>query len=121
MEGNEDETVCIELLGETELVVAVQLSTSSGSAIQGTYINLIVKCWDLTHCYDLGMDFDRLQAVMLVFSPATQMEPQCADIPINDDNTLEDTETFTVSLATAAGERVNLDTPSTVSIQDNDG
>ena len=101
--------------------MAVQLNTSSGNAIEGIHIILTVKYCNITHCYNLDMDFDPLKAVMRVFSPATQTEPQCEGISITDDNIFEDTETFTISLATAAGERVELDTPSMVSILDNDG
>lgn len=66
------------------------------------------------------MDFASLQAQMLVFSPATQLDLQCVDISISDDGILELTETFNVQL-TSSQERVDAGSPATVSIMDNDG
>ena len=67
------------------------------------------------------MDYEPLQGSVLVFFPETQTQQQCISISIIDDSTLEDTETFNILLNTTLNERVNLGSPSLVSILDNDG
>ena len=69
-----------------------------------------------------GVDYGPLpmECIPLFFSSTDSQ--QCCVIPIIDDNMVEDTETFIVSLTTNDGE-VNLIAPinATVSITDNDG
>ena len=69
----------------------------------------------------IDLDFDSLQVSVLVFTPETQTQQQCISISIIDDLILEDTEMFNVLLNSSVNERVNLGSPSTVSILDNDG
>lgn len=68
------------------------------------------------------MDFEPLQSSVLVFLPETQTQPQCTSVSIIDDSILEDTEMLSVLLnATLNTARVNLGSPTRVSILDNDG
>ena len=67
------------------------------------------------------MDYDSLQAHVLRFGPTTDMLPQCANISIGDDQILELTETFSVVLTSNMGNRVLLDAPAIVFIEDDDG
>ena len=69
-----------------------------------------------------GVDYGPISCNPLVFSGNDSQE--CCSIPINDDNLVEATESFTVSLTTTApASDANLIAPTqaTVSIFDNDG
>ena len=68
-----------------------------------------------------GVDYGPITCNPLVFSGT--LNPRCCNIPINDDNLVEATESFTVSLTTTApASDANLIAPTqaTVSIADND-
>jgi len=68
-----------------------------------------------------GVDYGPITCNPLVFSGTDSLE--CCNIPINDDNLCEDTESFTVSLnTTATASDATLINPvqATVSIIDND-
>jgi hypothetical protein len=70
----------------------------------------------------IDVDFEPLQSNVLVFLPESQTQPQCTSIFIIDDSILEDTEIFSIMLnATLNTARVNLGSPTLVSILDNDG
>ena len=68
-----------------------------------------------------GLDYGPITCNPLVFSGTDSLE--CCNIPINDDNLVETTESFTVSLSTtASASDATLINPvqATVSITDND-
>ena len=66
-----------------------------------------------------GVDYGPITCNPLMFSGTD--DQQCCDIPINDDNLVEGTENFTVSLnSTSSNANLTAPTQATVSIADND-
>jgi len=66
-----------------------------------------------------GVDYGPISCNPLMFSGTDNQ--QCCDIPINDDNLVEGTENFTVSLnSTSSDANLTVPTQVTVSIADND-
>ena len=67
------------------------------------------------------MDYIALNRTTLTFSMYNSDQPQCVTINITDDNYLEYTERFIVSLATLDEDVKLLYNESTITILDNDG
>jgi len=68
-----------------------------------------------------GRDFLAPMSTTLTFFPANSPEPRCVTISIEDDHTLEDTESFSVHLATSDDDVKLLYNYSTITILDDDG
>ena len=68
-----------------------------------------------------GMDYIAPNSTTLTFTMESSDQPQCVTLNIVDDNALEYTENFTVSLATFDNSVELLYTTSTITIFDNDG
>ena len=68
-----------------------------------------------------GMDYIAPNRTTLTFSMDNSDQPQCVTINITDDNYLEYTESFIVSLATLDDDVKLLYNESTITILDNDG
>lgn len=67
-----------------------------------------------------GQDFTTVSNGVVSFQPSSSSEPQCSEIPIEDDNTLESNENFQVILDTAdRAVEINSSTAD-VNILDND-
>ena len=67
------------------------------------------------------MDYVAPNSTMLTFSMDNSDQPQCVTVNVTDDNYLEYTESFTVSLATLDEDVKLLYNESTITIRDNDG
>ena len=68
-----------------------------------------------------GSDFLAPMSTTLTFIPANSSEPRCVTISIEDDHALEDTESFSVHLATSDDDVKLLYNYSPITILDNDG
>ena len=68
-----------------------------------------------------GRDFLAPMSTTLTFTPANSPEPRCVTISIEDDHALEDTESFSVHLATSDDDVKLQYNYSTITILDNDG
>ena len=68
-----------------------------------------------------GSDFLAPMSTTLTFIPANSSEPRCVTISIEDDHVLEDTESFSVHLATLDDDVKLLYNYSTITILDDDG
>ena len=68
-----------------------------------------------------GSDFLAPMSTTLTFIPANSSEPRCVTISIEDDHALEDTESFSVHLATSDDDVKLLYNYSTITILDDDG
>jgi len=68
-----------------------------------------------------GLDFFAPMSTTLTFIPANLPEPRCVTISIEDDHALEDTESFSVHLATSDDDVKLLYNYSTITILDDDG
>ena len=68
-----------------------------------------------------GMDYVAPNSTMLTYTMDSSDQPQCVTLNIVDDNALEYTENFTVSLATFDDSVELLSTASTITTFDNDG
>ena len=116
-------TVCAELTsGAIVRSVSVHYSTMDGTA-QGN-LQMILHCsllFVLLYISCTGpQDFTEVSNTEITFQPSSVSVPQCREIQIEDDNVLENNETFQVILATSdRAVDINL-TTATVNILDDD-
>ena len=120
-EENVSVNVCAILNQPAERNVNVIITTASGTAT-GKYMYLMSCLVNCSNSYSLnvgGLDFTEV-ATTMVFTPGTILS--CIDITINDDESLESIELFTLSLESAGDPSVEIGPLSftTVMILDND-
>ena len=117
-------SVCTILSGQIETDVLVTYVTLNGSA--GGWLIYIVCSWLMAYCTQTqctfltaGSDYFTVNG-QLVFRPEMANQPQCVDLSIISDETLEVNEFFSVMLVNGSV-RVDLSQPvTTITILDND-
>ena len=69
--------------------------------------------------HTVGIDFNSLVDPELVLTPVNSEEPVCLSVNLINDGISEERETFLIAMSTLR-ERVELDSPTQVTISDND-